>query len=238
MAGFEAINGDFFRNIGNSISKTAVINAVGWAIVGLVVVGLVFWFFWWNANRKKFNKKIVAESIIHGYFHPVYRDVAKSVRLGKGGFEILYLKKLKTWKLAQGARAGINEYHFYVLPDGYWYSGQVSGDLLQIDKAGGLMTVVSTNPTMRSQYTSLEKQIDDLHKQKTSFWDKYGQWVLSIGFIAIMGIFSWLSFREVGQFLGSGSRIADQMTQLAEVMNRLAVNLCTNNSPSGLIPAT
>jgi hypothetical protein len=107
---------------------------------------------------------------------------------------------------------------------------------MYIDQNKGMIPVITTNPTMRAQYTALEKHIDSLHpEQKKSFWDKYGMWVLALGYVGIIGIFSWLSFREIGQFLGSGGALADKMTQLAAEMNKLAINL-NNAQPSGLVP--
>jgi hypothetical protein len=101
-----------------------------------------------------------------------------------------------------------------------------------IDQNGGLIPVITTNPNMRGQYTSLEKQIGDLHGDKAKFWDKYGVWVMTMGYIVIIGFFSWLSYKEIGQFLGSGSALADKMLQLADAMNRLAVNL--NGANNGI----
>lgn len=229
----EDINDKIIGSVTGAISRGTIVNALGWLLLGLIVIGAIGWGFWWWMDRKKYNKKVVAEGIIHGHFYPTYRDLAKSVKLGKGGFEVLYLKKLKTWKLAHGARTGLNEYTFYILPDGYWFPGQKSADLKFIDDNKGLVQVVTTNPSMRSQYTSLEKQIDDLHAQKKGFWDKYGSWILSIAFVLIMGVFVWLSFREISGFLGSGSALADRMTALADAMNQLAVNL-NQAQPNGL----
>jgi hypothetical protein len=231
------INQAIIERVTSGLSRGVIVNAIGYLLLALVVIGLLGGVAWWYINKKKFDRKVTAHGIIHGYFYPVFKDIAKSVKLGKGGFEILYLKKLKTWKLAHGARGGIKDYHFYILQDGYWYPGQVSADLKQIDKNKGLITVMTTNPTMRAQYTALEKQIDALHGEKRGFWDKYGQWIVTGTFIALMGIFAWLSFREISQFLGAGSALADRMNELAETMARLATNL-NSAQPSGLVPAT
>ena len=104
-------------------------------------------------------------------------------------------------------------------------------------KSKGLISVITTNPLMRAQYTALEKQIEVLHGEKKTFWDKYGNWVMTGTYIAIIGIFSWLSYREIGQFLGAGSALADRMNELAESMSRLATNLNGGIGDSGLVPA-
>jgi len=235
-ADIQSINQGIKNTAAGWFTTDFVTNALGWLLAGLLLVGGGGWVLWYYMDKKKYNRVVKTHEIINGFFVHTYSDVAMPVRIGKGGFEIIYLKKLKTWKIAHGARTGRNEYNFYIMRDGYWYPGQVKADVYWIDKNNGLIPIVTTNPTMRSQYTSLEKQIDDLHGQKTNFWDKYGTWVLTIGFAVVLGVFVWLSFREIHQFLGSGSALADKMNQLAESMNRLAVNL-NNNQPSGLVPA-
>lgn len=218
----------------NFFSSSAFLTAIGWLILGIVIIAAGGVYLWYTLDKRKFRKVITAFEIVGDYYQPAIRDKAKTAKLGKGGFEILYLKKLKTWKLAYGGRIGKDQYYFFIDPIGYWYNGALSASIHYIDEHKGLIPVVTTNPTMRAQYTALEKHIDSLHKQKEGFWDKYGSWVLTGIYIAIIGIFSWLSFREVGQFLGSGSELASRMSELADQMNRLAVNL-NNAQPSGLV---
>lgn len=221
----------------DALAGSSFRTAIGWLVLLIIIFAVAGFGVWWYFEKKKYNKNIVAHGIIHGFFHPTgFKDIAKSIKLGKGGFEVLYLRKLKTWKLAHGARGGINDYHFYILPDGYWYPGQIGASLKQIDKDGGLLSVVTTNPTMRSQYTALEKQIETLHGQKQTFWDKYGNWIMTGTYIALIGIFSWLSWREIAGFLGSGGQLADKMNALADSMSKLAVNLDTAcRGGSGLV---
>jgi len=235
MADISGINAKLVSGVTNFFKSSKLINGITYLIIGIIVIAAAGGYLWYRLDKKKYNKKVTANFIIHGFFQPTYKDAAKSVKIGRGGFEVLYLKKLKTWKLAHGARTGVNDYTFYVLPDGYWYPGQIAADVYYIDQMKGMLPVITTNPTMRSQYTSLEKQIDTLHGQKQGFWDKYGNWIMTGTYVAIIGIFCWLSFREISQFLGAGSLLADKMTQLADAMNRLAINL-NNAQPSGLVP--
>lgn len=228
------INQGLMDKITGFLSSGKIITGIGYLVLGVLVIGVCGYLAWYFIDRKKFSRQITAFEIVGDIYTPTIRDKAKINKLGKGGFEILYLKKLKTWKLAYGGRVGRNAYYFFIDPIGYWYNGALSASINYIDKFKGLIPVITTNPTMRAQYTALEKHIDSLHEQKKSFWDKYGQWVIAGTYIAIIGIFSWLSFREIGQFLGSGSALADKMTALAEQMNRLAVNL-NNAQPSGLV---
>lgn len=236
MVDLATVNQQITSSVFGGITKNSIINAVGWLVAGIIIVGLAGWFIWWWTDKKKYNRKIKAYEIVGAHYVQTYSDVARSTKLGKGGFEVLYLKKAKTWKLAHGGRSGKNEYYFFIQPDGYWYNGQIAASVNTIDKNGGLIPIVTTNPTMRSQYTALEKQIDSLHGEKVSFWDKYGNWILSISFVLIIGVLAWLIYREMSGVMGSIAGLTDKMTSLTEQLTKLTINL-NSAKPSGLVPA-
>jgi len=211
-----------------------VMQIIGWGFfIIILIAGGFYGYVIWN-NRRIYKRKITAFDIIGINFNPAIRDVAKPVKIGSGGFEILYLKKLKTYKIAYGGRVGKDTYYFFIMPDGYWYNGMLSANLFMIDKLGGLIPVVTTNPMMRSQYTSLEKQIDTLHQQKQGFWDKYGSWMLGIGFVLIAGIMLWLNYQQFVKAMNSLTGIASSLSNLAD---RIAT-LQGGTNPTGLVKVT
>lgn len=206
---------------------------IGWIIfIILIIAGGFYAYIIWK-NKKIFRKKITAFDIVGVNFVPAARDLAKAVKIGSGGFEILYLKKLKVYKIAYGGRVGTDTYYFFILSDGYWYNGMLSANIMAIDKNGGLVQVMTTNPTMRSQYTSLEKQIDILHSNKLSVWDKYGSWILSIGFIIVSGMFLWLCYREFNTAMSSMSGLVGE---IAKLIDKIAAMQGGTGTPTGLIP--
>ena len=211
----------------------------GWIVFALIAIGGGFFLYSYYKNKKIFNKKINVHSIMGSYWKKTYTDLARAVKIGKGGFEILYLKKLKTWKIAYGGNLGDNNYDFYVLPDGYWYNGMMSADVNAIDKAGGLIPIVTTNPLMRGQYTALEKQIDSLHGDKIKWWDKYGNYVLSMAFVLIAGTFLWLMFKEFSTAMAQLTTYHNSMAELLDKVNILMSNSPTTNTGGlGLIPVS
>ena len=185
------------QGIMNYFKSMNFLNIIGWLVFAGILIGIAIWGSIYYKNKKVFNKKITAFEIIGITFQPVIRDFAKTIKIGTGGFEILYLKKLKTWKIGFGGRVGKNDYYFFIMPDGYWYNAMLGSNMYTIDKQDGLIPIVTTNPTMRTQYTALEKQIDSLHQSKGKFWEKYGAWILSIGFVLIAGIMLWLNYKEM-----------------------------------------
>jgi hypothetical protein len=219
MADANTIVSDVNAKITGAFTGVNVMNVIGWIVFGIILIaGAFFAFQVWN-NKRIFRKKITAFDIVGINFVPALRDVAKAVKIGSGGFEILYLKKLKVYKIAYGGKVGKDTYYFFITPDGYWYNGMLSANMLTIDKNGGLIPVVTTNAQMRSQYTSLEKQIDILHQNKTSFMDKYGSWVMSIGFVLIAGVMLWLSYKEYVQAMGALSGLVDKIGLLIDKVN-------------------
>jgi hypothetical protein len=225
MAGIEDVNQGIQNAITSWFTKGAILNVLGWVFAAILVIGFCVYAYWWWTTKKQFNKLIYINEIIGNYYQRTGKDTAKTVKIGTGGFEILFLRKGKSWKLAHGGRTGRREYNFFIQPDGYWYNGMFSAVINYIDQLKGLIPVVTTNPTMRSQYTALEKQIESLHGEKQKFWDKYGIWVMTGVFILINGIFLWLSYRELGAFLGQGTELANRLTELANSMSNLAVNM-------------
>ena len=232
MAVIEDVNAKLL----NSVNFGGIANSIGWIVFGVIVIVLFVGGFYVYWQKKQFGKFITAFEVVGTNFSPTHRDRAKVVKLGKGGFEVLYLKKLKTWKIAFGGRIGTNTYYFFVNPgDGYWYNGMLGAEIFTRDKLGGLIPVVTTNPTMRAQYTALEKQIDALHGDKKSFWDKYGNWVLTITFVLIIGILAWLIYREMSPLMGQFTALTEKMSQLTEQMTKLAANLNTAGNAGGLV---
>lgn len=216
-----------------AIDTNAILNTVGWIVAALLLISSIVFGYWWWYSKRIFSKRITDFEIINGYFQPTFRDTAKSVKLGSGGFEVIYLKKRKTYRIAFGGRIGRTDYYFFIAKDGYPYSGILSGDIT----SEGKIQVMTTNPTMRSQYTALEKQIDALHGAKKTFWDQYGNWVMSLGFVLIIGVLGWLMYREMHATMASIAGVADKMSTLADEMIKLYINSKTGGG-AALVPAT
>jgi hypothetical protein len=231
MVDTNTIVSDTNAKIIGSVSSVNLMKVLGWIFFIIIVIAIcTYAYIIWN-NKRIYKRKITAFDIVGINFVPAIRDVAKPVKIGSGGFEILYLKKLKIYKIAYGGKVGKDTYYFFIMPDGYWYNGMLSANIMAIDKNGGLIQVVTTNPTMRSQYTSLEKQIDILHEHKQSVWDKYGSWILSIGFVVISGVMLWLSYKE---FRGTMDSLAGVVASVGDLVDKIAT-LQGGATPTGLV---
>jgi hypothetical protein len=231
------IIGDVTSKVTGTIGSVNWMYVIGWIILLIVLCAGGYWFYAYSKNKKIFSKKITAFETVGEYWSPVIRDLAKVVKIGKGGFEILYLKTSKTWKIAYGGRVGRSDYYFFIMPDGYWYNSMLKAGVNYMDNSGGLVPIVTTNPLMRGQYTALEKQIDSLHGEKVKFWDKYGSFILSIAFMLIGGVLLWLMFREFSSAMGQLTTYHNSMAELLDKVNRLLSTTQTPVNSGGLIPA-
>lgn len=213
------------QQIMGAVDLANIGNIIGWIFFFVIIIagGFVGYIQW--KNKKIFNKKITVFEIVGQYYEPVYRDFAKTVKLGKGGFEILFLKKLKVYRIGYGGRVGKRDYYFFIGRDGYWYNGMLSAKEIYSD---GLVPIVTTNPTMRGQYTALEKQIDALHGEKVSFLEKYGQWIAAIAFVLIAGVVMWLILKEYNTLASSLGGITDKIGQLVDKFNGAGSTGLTN----------
>lgn len=230
MASTDAIT-NVNQGLMNWITNFKWLNTIGWLLVAVLIIGGATWYSIHVINKRKFNRKITAFSIVGTYFKPTVRDTARIVKLGKGGFEVLYLRKLKIYRLAFGGTVGERDYYFFITPDGYWHNGMISAELLMVDKLKGLIPAITTNPSMRSQYTALETQIDALHENKKSFMDKWGSWVFSLAFLLIAGVLLWLMFGKYLEITNVQASIMEKAGQLLDKANGVA-----NPQNNGLIP--
>jgi len=220
------------------LANTNWLNILGWFLFTILIIAGAIWAYKYYRDKKIYNKKITAFEIVSGEWKPCWRDYAKTVKLGRGGFEILLLKKLKAHKIAYGGRVGKDDYYFFIQPDGYWYNGTLLANINKIDESGGLIPIVTTNPLMRGQYTALEKQVDSLGGQKKDFWKEHGMAVMSIAFVLIAGIFLWLNYKEFVQAMGQLGGFIDKLDILIDKLNTLTGNIQTipNGGGGGLVP--
>ena len=225
------------QKIVGSITNIDWLNLLGWLFAILLLVGAGVWAYIYYQQKRLYKERITAFEEINRFWHPTIRDDAKRMKIGKGGYEILYLKKGKTWKIAYGGKVGQKDYYFFIMPDGYWYNGKLYADLYQIDKHKGLIPVVTTSASMRAQYTSLEKQIDTLNGEQKTFWDKHGSWILGTAFIVIVGFLLYLNYTQYSNAMSGLSGVVEGFKEVANNLARATSSLnIAEQGGTGLIP--
>jgi hypothetical protein len=221
---------DVQTKVFSGITVSSVTSLLGWVVLGVIVIGAIGAGIWWWYTKKQFGKNITDFELINGNYVPARKDTARTLKIGSGGFEIIFLRKSKKYRLAYGARIGKDNYYFFIGQDGYPYNGLLSGILTK----DGVVPVVITNPTARAQYTALEKHVDQLFSEKKTFWDQYGNWVLSGVFIMMIGIFGWLMFKEITTITSQLPPLIDKIAELVDRVNKLLVATDSLQNPGGL----
>jgi len=190
----------------------------------LIGVGIGLWFY---INKKLFNKKIVLFEDVSGKgLEPTFKDKAKLVKIGNQGEEVLYLKKKKVYRVAYGKKISKDTYWFVAGPDGYWYDF-VLGDL---DRESHEAGIKFTATNMRYAYTSIESKLKERYDDKT-WWDKYGNWILSISFIAVIGVFAFLIIREYTSIMSASTKAMELSKEVTAEIRQLVGSL--HNLKSG-----
>jgi len=185
-------------------------------------------------NFKVYDKKIVVfENIAGGGYQPVFKDRARTVKLGDGGEEVLFLRKKKVYRGAYGRKMGKNTFWFAVGQDGYWYNF-VLGDL---DAKMGMLDIEPIDRDMRYMVTAIRKNIQERYR-KQKFMEKYGTIVMSGFFLLIMIIGIWFLLDKMAEIntASAGSLEAAKQVQAASsgIISSLD-NICSRGS--GLVPA-
>lgn len=210
---------------------------LGWLLAGIILIAAAGFGFWWWWTKKQFNKTTTDFEIVGEFYEPSVRDTAKLVKLGKTGFVVLYLRKSKVYRIASGGKIGKNAYYFFIGRDGYPYNSMLSSNIYAIDNEKGLIPIVTANPTMKAQFTALQKQLDDLHTEKKSWMDKYGVYLFLGGIALIIMIGSYLSYKELSSFSNQMGSLVESLKVLTSNMNQVAVNLGNNaGGANGLVP--
>lgn len=203
-------------------------------IVGVVGVGLYAFFQW-----KVYNKTVVVFENIAGKGYVVtFKDKARLVKFGKTGEEVLFLKKKKLYRTAYGRKMGNNQYWFAIGQDGLWYNF-VLGDL---DAKKEMLDIEPVDRDVRMTYVAMGKLVDEKFKDKKSFMEEYGPYLIN-GIVVIMVIAGmWFLIDKTGKNLEESELRQQDMlktqTDLASTNQKIVASLENMVSTSGLRPVS
>lgn len=198
------------------------------ALIILLIAGVGIFFL---VRWLKFNRHITIWEDVEGSdsLEPVGTDKAMLIKVGKGGTELLYLKKRKTYKGAYGKRIANKKYFFVIGKDGYWYNSTLGS----LEEGMAKIDVKPTNVNMRYQNESLMELIKERY-DKPSFWGQYGQIIINIAFFMLVAVMFWLyfdSFKETAPALVEASKT---LKETAEVLGQVTGGLDSLKSTGGI----
>lgn len=191
--------------------------------VFIIIGGIIIWSYF---QRKMYNKKIVLfENIGNTGYQKTGEDVARLVKVGDGGEEILFLKNRKCYRTAYGKKMGKETYWFAVGQDGYWYN-IVLGDL---DAKMGMLDIEPVDRDMRYMHVAIRKNIQERYR-KINFMEKYGQMIANFIFLIIMLVGIWFLINKLttatGQIIQAMDLNAGMLETLKGALSNID-NLCS-----------
>ena len=209
--------------IGIGTGKLVYVFAI---LIFFIVAAVVFYLIY---QWRLYNKKVVVFENISGQgFQPVFKDVARTIKLGAGGEEILYLRKKKCYRTAYGRKMGKNTYWFAIGQDGYWYNC-VLGD---IDAKMGMLDIEPIDRDMRYMHVAVRKNIADRYK-KSKFLDKYAPILMNGMFLIIILIGIWFLLDKIATIASSSASSVEAANKVLAASKEVIVsldNICTGGS--------
>lgn len=203
-------------------------------ISAVIILGLVGVTLFFIIRHFRFNKHITIWEDVEGSdgLEPIGTDKAMLIKVGKGGTELLYLKKRKTYKGAYGKRIGKNKYFFVIGKDGYWYNTTLGS----LDSAMQKININPTNVNMRYQNEALMELIKERY-EKPTFWEQYGQILVNLAFFMLIAVMFWLyfsSFKEVAPSLIEASKT---LKETAEALKQVIGGIDNLKATGGILPS-
>jgi preprotein translocase subunit YajC len=212
---------------------TLVVGVILFFVIAVLVGGITVWIVYSRLQKKKFNKKIKIWEKIDGRYRPTKEDLAMEIKVGERGDTCFYLKKLKTYKPRYNIQTGENIYWVAIREDGEW----INIGMEDIDLSMREAKVIYTDADFRYAAAGLHKSFEGRFKKDEGFWKKYGQTILSIIYVLIMGVMLFLCLGQFMKVIGSISNVINSLQPVLDKASQIlgAVdNVCSN---SGVVAA-
>jgi len=187
-------------------------------VVFLIAIGILIYMVYMN---RLYNKTVIIFESLGGMgYKRTGKDKARTVKVGAGGEEILFLRKRKTYKTAYGRKMDKNEYWFAIGQDGYWYN-ILLGDL---DAKMGMLDIEPIDRDMRYMNVAIRKNIESRYR-KIGVMEKYGPIIISGIFLIIMIVAIWLLISKVGDLIHEAKLVVESIKPLTDALTNIAGNI-------------
>jgi len=222
-------------DLGISMPSWNIFSGVsGWTLTIIAVMLLTIILgavaFWLVYSWRVFKYKIeIYENTGHGY-RKVGVDRARLIKVGDGGEEILFLKRMKVYRGAYGKKMGKNIIWFFIGQDGYWYNC-VLGDA---DAKMGMLDIEPIDRDMRLFHVAIRKNIADRYKTKkiiTTAAIVMGGLVITV---IIMFIGNWFILDKIGDVMTTSTSNIEATERVAEMTKQIVSSLGNVCSGSGI----
>jgi hypothetical protein len=197
----------------------------------LVAGGLTGIWLYFYIMKKKYNKIIRIFEKIDGRWRHTSSDTAMERQIGKGGDTVFHLRRLKKIVSRPTLQTGANT---------YWMARREDGELENIglediDLALKEAKVSFTPNEIRYAKASLQDLIKSVYTKET-WWQKYGNMVMSVVFIVLVTVLLLLIAGKLMQLTGSLNTILDRIAVMLEKVADLFSKIDNLCSTSGVRP--
>lgn len=199
------------------------IGLVAWligVILLCIIAGVITWLV---VRRKKYNLKIVVFEKVGGNYQPTRKDVAREVRYGEDGTTIFYLRKHKKVLPRGTIQVGPRTYWYKIRDDGEWEN--VDAESLSDRKGDEKPNRLHRD--MRLARTSIQRGHREQFEKKQSWLAANWTIIAGVGFIAMVGIMTFLLFDKwidlAAAVSSSVENAGDVLVKAEQVVARLDV---------------
>jgi len=206
------------------IFGAGTVNIIAWIVIAVIILVLFGIIIFFVIRAMKFNKKIVIFEEINGQFQPTRKDRATQIKLSTSGDTIFYTLKSKKYLPTPTYQTGSRTYWYFIRADDEWINFRPT-DLNQESKKMGAMFL---DKEMRYARTQIQRGLKERY-DKPGFWQQYGLLIMGIGYIAIIGIMTFLLFDKWIDLAGvtnSGVETAGLVMDKVEAILGKLDNVC------------
>lgn len=140
-------------------------------ILGLLALGIFLWL-----NNKQYKHIIPLYKKVGNQTLRVATFKAKDFKIGTAGDKLWFVKKAKKYIPVGTIQTAPHEYTHFERDDGEW----INIGLPDIDENLKQMNVKYINQDMRATRIAISEILEQRFKEKKSFWDKYGDRILTV----------------------------------------------------------
>jgi hypothetical protein len=200
------------------------------AVLGVLVIAAIALILY----KKTYNKRVVIfENIAGKGYQPTVRTVARVIKVGNGGMEILKTAG-GTFLDAYGKKMGTNTYWFAKGPDGFYYN-ILLGDL---DSKMGMLDIEPVDRDVRMWHTGVERLREQTYNKK-GWLDEHANQMIMFGFLIVLVLGMWFIVGKIGDAMKPLVEVAKTNQAVLEALQGVlqgANNLKAQIGGSGIIP--
>lgn len=196
------------------------VNFFAWLVIVFIIIGAMTVAIVLYIINKKYNKKIIIFEKVGGRFVPTRKDRGMEVKFSTAGDSITYLRKHKKYIPNPTLQTGNREYWYFIREDDEWINFEPA-DLDEESKKVGARFL---DKEMRFARTAIQKGLKDRYESQSA-WQKYGIYIMSFGYVALIGVMVWLLFDKWVDLANATVNAVDTAAIVLENVDRILANM-------------